>query len=64
MVLTISDILDILENKALSFEEIARWEDKRPSADRNLGRLHGCHIAARAMRDLAADIRLKKDLQA
>ena len=60
--MTAQDIIEILEKKALDFEDKAAKEDAKAPTDRNLNRLYGCHLAARAMRDLIHEIRLKEEL--
>jgi len=55
-------LYDEIERRALHCEELARKEDQKPSPEKNLGRLYGCHMACRTLRDLAADIRLLEEL--
>lgn len=56
-------LYDEIERRALHCEELANKEDQKPGPEKNLGRLYGCHIASRQLRELSQAIKLEQEFQ-
>ena len=60
--MTVQEILDMLERRALHCEAIASKEDKKRPASKLMHKIVGCHMAARQLREAAEEIQQKEDI--